>query len=234
MVGRKYCPDCGQDLPVAEFTRDRGRADGLAVYCKLHARRRSTQSKRRRDGAPKHRFVDESVRVPDASKWCPDCGTVKPLVEFPASRSSRNGRHTYCRGCHNARGRASREKVGGSRGYHLRRRYGLTTEEADAMLAAQGGFCAICRAAPAVHVDHDHATNAVRDLLCFHCNGGLGQFRDDPDVLRLAAAYVERHRSAGTGTPPGQPPTPPLGSARRERRGTSPGRRTTDRRAGTS
>ena len=29
-------------------------------------------------------------------------------------------------------------------------------------------------------------------MLCFNCNGGLGQFRDRPDLLRLAIAYLER------------------------------------------
>ena len=62
------------------------------------------------------------------------------------------------------------------------------------MLAEQGGLCAICGVAPAAHVDHDHETGAVRALLCFNCNGGLGQFKDDPAVLRAAAGYVEEHR----------------------------------------
>jgi len=53
--------------------------------------------------------------------------------------------------------------------------------------------CAICHAAPAQHVDHDHATGKVRALLCFNCNGGLGQFKDDPAVLRAAAEYVRFH-----------------------------------------
>ena len=43
----------------------------------------------------------------------------------------------------------------------------------------------------AAHHDHDHPTSAVRAVLCFTCPGGLGQFRNAPDVLRRAAAYLE-------------------------------------------
>ena len=140
------------------------------------------------------RFTPAGLDVPEGHKWCPDCGGVKPLEQFPQTATSRTGRATYCLPCHNARGQASRAKVGGSRTYHLTRRYGITAAEADLMLEAQGGLCAICRAAPAAHVDHDHETGAVRALLCFDCNGGLGQFRDDPAVLRAAAGYVEEHK----------------------------------------
>ncbi|MGY1669034.1 endonuclease VII domain-containing protein [Geodermatophilus sp. SYSU D00710] len=135
-------------------------------------------------------------KVPDGSKWCPDCDTIKPLLEFPRTPASRTGRATYCLPCHNIRGKASKDKVGGSRTYHMKRRYGVTAEQADVMLAAQGGMCAICEVEPAVHVDHHHATGRVRQLLCFNCNGGLGQFKDDPAALRAAAGYVERHRAA--------------------------------------
>ena len=132
--------------------------------------------------------------MPDGHKWCPDCGAVKPFDEFVRNaRPLERVRATYCKPCHNARGRASRDKVGGSRTYHLTRRYGITAAEADAMLEAQGGLCAICKAAPAAHVDHDHATGAVRALLCFNCNGGLGQFKDNPLLLHAAAFYVEFH-----------------------------------------
>lgn len=62
----------------------------------------------------------------------------------------------------------------------LRRRYGLGLRDRDALLAGQGGGCAICGKQDGegrrhrLHVDHDHATGRVRGLLCYHCNAGLG------------------------------------------------------------
>ncbi len=223
MVALKYCRDCGELRPVTEFTSDRSRADGLSFYCRTHARRRLLASKDARQGPPKSRHARDLL-VPDGHKWCPDCSTVKPIHEFVRNASQPSGRSAYCKPCHNMRGKESKEKVGGSRTYHLKRRYGITAAEADVMLAAQGGLCAICRAAPAVHVDHDHATDAVRELLCFNCNGGLGQFKDDPAVLRAAAEYVERHRARQHRAQPlarrrpeviSHPVGPPVGSSQR-------------------
>ncbi|WP_328740340.1 endonuclease VII domain-containing protein [Streptomyces erythrochromogenes] len=74
---------------------------------------------------------------------------------------------------------------------YFKRHYGITEDERDAMIEAQGGSCLLCRIAPAEHVDHDHQTGKVRGVLCFSCNAALGQFKDRPDVMRRAAAYVE-------------------------------------------
>lgn len=73
-------------------------------------------------------------------------------------------------------------------------RYGLTPEAYYAMLAAQGGRCAICGDAEPSHVDHSHASNVVRGLLCFHCNVGLGSFRESPERLSAAIRYVRASR----------------------------------------
>ncbi|MGH8959677.1 MAG: endonuclease VII domain-containing protein [Jatrophihabitantaceae bacterium] len=94
--------------------------------------------------------------------------------------------------CHNARTRASVAKNGGSRNYRLPRRYGITAEHVDRMLAQQNGLCAICHEAPAEHVDHDHDTLRVRGLLCFNCNGASGQFRDRTDLMLRAVAYLRQ------------------------------------------
>jgi recombination endonuclease VII len=125
-------------------------------------------------------------------KRCPDCGSTKPLDEFPRNKNSRDGRHTYCKLCHNARGKETYERLyGGTRHYHLRRRYGIGADEFDDLVRQQGGVCAICGRPDPEHVDHDHETGAVRGILCFNCNGGLGQFRDSLDVLHAAAVYLQ-------------------------------------------
>jgi len=74
---------------------------------------------------------------------------------------------------------------------HLKNKYGLVPEVYAAMVERQGGRCAICRRTVRLHVDHDHATGAVRGLLCRRCNLTLGYVEDDPDLLLLAADYLK-------------------------------------------
>ena len=64
-------------------------------------------------------------------------------------------------------------------------------------MAEQEGKCLICGIhadeAPRklLHLDHDHATNQPRALLCHNCNVGIGHFFDNPERMRAAARYVE-------------------------------------------
>jgi Recombination endonuclease VII len=187
----KLCPDCQQVKPLTEFSKDLLRKDGLSFYCGPCRRVRERRSVHARRGRPPLTRHPVDVDVPAGHKWCPDCDLVKPFTEFPRMRSSSTGYATYCKPCHNARGKQSRDKVGGSRTYHLKRRYGVTQQEVEALITAQGGRCAICREAPAEHVDHDHESGRVRGVLCFNCNGGLGQFRDRLDVMASAIAYLQ-------------------------------------------
>jgi hypothetical protein len=77
--------------------------------------------------------------------------------------------------------------------YDLKRRYGLSAEDYNALLARQGGVCAICGKQPSqtLCVDHNRKTRKVRRLLCRKCNLGIGHFDDDPRLLRAATDYLE-------------------------------------------
>jgi len=91
------------------------------------------------------------------------------------------------------------------RHYGLKRYYGISREEYNAKLDAQNGLCSICgnpetavlNGRPKeMHVDHDHTTGKIRDLLCGMCNGMLGLARDNRDTLIKAARYLDRHSDA--------------------------------------
>jgi hypothetical protein len=76
--------------------------------------------------------------------------------------------------------------------------YGITLEQKVNLLASQGGVCAICQCVDTSkrpwHVDHCHVTKKIRGILCTHCNVMLGRARDNPEVLRTAAVYLEAHK----------------------------------------
>jgi hypothetical protein len=83
----------------------------------------------------------------------------------------------------------------------LKRVYGITLEQWDALYVAQDGRCAICLRPLAADkgqpgqqaaVDHDHETGEIRGLLCrMPCNYGIGVLREEPERLRRAAEYLE-------------------------------------------
>ena len=92
-----------------------------------------------------------------------------------------------------------------ARDNYLRRRYGITEAEYEAILNQQKGVCWICGKPPKkrrLHVDHKHVLKdkkqppeetrkRVRGLLCWACNGAISKFKDDPIRLSKAAAYCE-------------------------------------------
>ena len=108
-------------------------------------------------------------------------------------------RHVAQRYCSAAcKGAAARAKVP-QRWRHASSRYGVTPADFDRMLSEQNDGCAICRTPlrgsgldrDAPQVDHDHATGKVRAILCRLCNTALGNFRDDPQLIGAALAYLE-------------------------------------------
>jgi hypothetical protein len=205
--GSKRCRDCGDVKPVTEFWRNAASPDGRALYCIICFRRRNGESADRRAiraGQSRRPHKQPAEPVPDGFKFCPSCETVLALDSFVRNRSTSTGYGSYCRACQNAKATASRDRLYGSaRHYHLRRRYGIGADEAAALLAAQDGLCAVCQRALSVdqcHVDHDHDSGEVWGILCFNCNGGLGQFHDEPLTLRRAAEYLERRASASAVT----------------------------------
>lgn len=83
----------------------------------------------------------------------------------------------------------------------LLRNYSMTPTEFNALWDSQDGRCAVCkvpleprgRTKKSAAVDHNHATGKVRGILCRGCNTGIGNLRDDPEILTAAVEYLVRN-----------------------------------------
>ncbi len=139
---------------------------------------------------------------------CRTCKIPKPIDDFHLRRAP-GGRESQCKVCVSERGRvwhARPDKQRQFRNQRLMYRFGITADDYDRRLVAQGGVCPICLLPPSpgavFHVDHDHdccsgdktCGNCVRDLLCFTCNVALGAIKDSIESAQRLTEYLRRHK----------------------------------------
>lgn len=154
----------------------------------------------------------------EETKVCTKCGTVKPITEFWITDKERGYRRGPCKECdkehqrrqyadnaefrRKAKENSARWQKANPRGYESQRRsslkyiYGLTVQQWDAMLEAQGGKCALCGSEDhgrrafdgrfkRFMVDHCHKTGRVRGLLCHTCNVRVGAYEKLLDQIGI-------------------------------------------------
>lgn len=163
----KTCTKCGLAKPFEEFYRCAGMKDGYRSDCRAC----NLEAKHQR-------YVDNpGPAIARAKRW-----QQENAERVNAKQRAR---------------RAMPEAKRRARAEHLMRKFGMTIEQYDAMLEAQGGGCFICGRPPrediSLHIDHDHSTGMVRGLLCFRCNNAIADFNEDPTVLRKAIRYLSVH-----------------------------------------
>ena len=164
----KRCKHCGELKPLEDFYGDAAARDGRRPECKACS------------AARRKRWYAENREL--------EIGRVKAWQQANAERLNAYRRE------HNARPERKRALRDG----YYRRTYGLSADDVDAMLAAQGGVCAICLRRPdreaSLHVDHCHSTGRIRGVLCLNCNQGIGKLGEDPETFRRAAEYLSGSR----------------------------------------
>lgn len=161
----KQCVKCGEVKPLSEFYRFAKMRDGHRNDCKgCNLAEKSARY-----------FANPEPARRRSKEWS-QANRERVLARVAAAQGT------------------EKKKLSDRKSY-LKRKFGITLEEYDRMLADQGGACAICGREPrsdiSLHVDHEHQSGRIRGLLCFRCNNALGDFDDDPTLLRSAASYVE-------------------------------------------
>lgn len=113
------------------------------------------------------------------TKRCRNCLENKSLDAFHNDRRTPDGRYDVCRICRNKH----------------RNITDIPKAHYQSLLEAQNYSCAICgikaeETKQGLAVDHSHATDQVRGLLCMRCNVGLGYFKDNINSLNEAVNYL--------------------------------------------
>lgn len=144
--------------------------------------RRTSEKNRRKNG------VMPRVQAKTVSEAaCHLCGIVKPSTQEHFYIRKDGYFDRVCRPCTSARAKAN-----------LPLRWGL---DPAAYKAAIVRGCTLCGSRHRLSVDHCHDKNKVRNILCTNCNHGLGNFKDNPTLLRLAAQYVEHYAAVHAAKP---------------------------------
>ena len=134
------------------------------------------------------RYVDGATMREIAHDYEVNASTIQRILKNLGIERRPTGRHG---------GKSRFPSTEADRLAMLKSTYGLVSDDIVAMWEKQGGRCPICKRAIARqygagnHVDHCHTTGNIRGLLCSRCNVGLGMFKDDVDMLRRAARYIE-------------------------------------------
>lgn len=133
-----------------------------------------------------------------------DCGNEKII----RSGSIKNGHSKSC-GCLTTENRIKAKTTHGLSNtveycrYKTRKRrakmFNITEEQLQGLYDHSNNLCYICGKEESneryklLNIDHDHISGKIRGLLCRACNSGLGQFKDNKDLLNKAATYLENY-----------------------------------------
>ena len=133
-------------------------------------------------------------------KTCPGCEESYPRTSefFNKDRNRKFGLGYYCRDCTKEKSKNYSRRP---RSYHLMRRYGITEQGFNEMLAEQDYCCACCdrhmsESDKIMNVDHDHNVSGpegIRGILCWSCNVGIGHLGDEVDGVEKALEYLKRY-----------------------------------------
>jgi hypothetical protein len=163
----KTCSLCGETKLSDQFNSAPTSRDGLQSRCKVCQNKLYTE----------YRKANPDKRREQHAAW---------RSQQPMGDSARRAREWRKRNPERAKD------------HDLKRTRRLPLGTYARMLAEHRGRCAICgtdrpNGMGRFHVDHCHATDAIRGILCSNCNLLIGHAKDRVDLLGAAIAYLNKY-----------------------------------------
>jgi|ERR1035437_434713 hypothetical protein len=143
---------------------------------------------------------------------CPKCKLEKEIDSFCKNKRKKSGYSSWCKDCNKIYlitwQISNKEKLMlDKKNWYIKnkdrilensiiKKFGLSFEDRNKKIKLQKNKCAICKNifSKTPHIDHNHKTGKIRELLCGFCNKGLGEFKDNVVFLKNAIIYLEKHK----------------------------------------
>lgn len=189
----KLCNKCKETKTFDQFYKDSGLVDGYKSQCKecQKAVKQAWYSKNRDISIERSKVYRQNH------------------PEWALEMSRRNYRQNSWRQQNPEKAKQLAIRTARARRF---RKYGITQEQYDTILASQNFVCGACHEAPTFSpvrkgaskydnfvIDHDHVTGEIRGILCTNCNVAIGMLRDSPDKARKIADYLDRQSPTNSG-----------------------------------
>ncbi len=173
------CKDC-INKRNKEYVKNRGQ--DYIKKCKEENKKSSLEYRKRQ------KEIDKPILI--GEKCCAKCKLSKSYENFRRSKKDFDGYTCYCIQCLNLN---CKER-------YFRIAWGLTLEELEELKSKQNYCCAICKKKPKkLHIDHNHKTGLVRELLCGECNRAIGYLYDNIEIANNLTQYLKKHSSVTEG-----------------------------------
>lgn len=212
----KVCKTHGDLIETQVNRRKPPRKEIICKLCDSEKQkiRRLNNPEKYRLHREKYRYLDRTADTKELT--CCRCNSTKSISEF--NDHMFRIRYPYCTDCSRAVTKASYSKPEAKMRHRkwykekyedtaenarLLKLYGITLDQYNSMLEQQEHKCEICKSPETavsrngytlrLAIDHNHLTGAIRSLLCFRCNRGIGYFEENPKLIKEILKYLKKH-----------------------------------------
>lgn len=199
-IRKDACPGCREPKDIrallCRFCRTRTFNSGSGRVCCVCKEEKTFDAFRFR-GDGKHR---DGRKTPRPRSTCIECERAK-MRQLAAARRAKTPQAVKAYKAKWARSNPKSVRRMSIRQFCKRQGWSPETTASVLQRHATVLCCEICDRTPEevgsnrfkrLSIDHCHATNQFRGLLCWECNIALGKFGDDPERLRRAIEYLGR------------------------------------------